>query len=111
MIITKYPEWVKAQLKIIDERIEEIYREYMNVKMKPDDAMRIKRNLAERIKPFVDEKVRLISNSCPTYIVGPDDCEDFEEIFEETFEHHWEMMDDIEREEYNALWSESEGKK
>ena len=69
MIITKYPEWVEAQLKIIDERIEEIYREYMNVKVKPDDAMRIKRNLAERIKPFVDEKVRLISNSCPTYIV------------------------------------------
>jgi len=40
------------------------------------------------------------------YIIAPDDCEDFEE----TFEHHWEMMDDIEREEYNALWSESEGK-
>jgi len=69
MIITKYPEWVEAQLKIIDERIEEIYREHMNVKMKPDDAMRIKRNLAERIKPFVDEKVRLISNSYPTYIL------------------------------------------
>lgn len=38
------------------------------------------------------------------YIVSPDDCEDFEE----TFEHHWEMMDDIEREEYNALYSEGE---
>lgn len=38
------------------------------------------------------------------YIVAPDDCEDFEE----TFEHHWEMMDDIEREEYNALHLESE---
>lgn len=69
MIITKYPEWVEAQLKIIDERIEEIYREYMNVKFKPDDAMRIKQNLAESIKPLVDEKVRLISNSCPTYIL------------------------------------------
>lgn len=32
------------------------------------------------------------------YIIAPDDCEDFEE----TFEHHWEMMDDIEREEWNA---------
>lgn len=36
------------------------------------------------------------------YIIAPDDCEDFEE----TFEHHWEMMDDIEREEY--LRAESE---
>lgn len=40
------------------------------------------------------------------YIVAPNDCEDFEE----TFEHHWEMMDDIEREEYNALYAESEDK-
>lgn len=30
------------------------------------------------------------------------ECEDFEE----TFEHHWEMMDDIEREEYNLAESE-----
>lgn len=33
-----------------------------------------------------------------------DECEDFEE----TFDHHWEMMDDIEREEY--IKAESEGK-
>ena len=38
------------------------------------------------------------------YILSPDDCEDYEE----TFEHHWEMMDDIEREEYNALYTESD---
>lgn len=38
------------------------------------------------------------------YIVAPDDCEEFEE----TFEHHWEMMDDIEREEYNSYMAESE---
>ena len=38
------------------------------------------------------------------YIVAPDDCEDFEE----TFEHHWEMMDDIEREEYSSYDAESE---
>ena len=38
------------------------------------------------------------------YIVAQDDCEEFEE----TFEHHWEMMDDIEREEFNALYAESE---
>ncbi len=68
MIITKYPEWIEVQLKIIDKRIEEIYREYMNVKLKPDEAMRVKQNLYKRIEPFVDEKVRLISNSCPTYI-------------------------------------------
>ena len=41
------------------------------------------------------------------YIVAPDDCEDFEG----TFEYHWEMMDDIEREEYNALFAESEEEK
>ena len=69
MIITKYPEWVEAQLKIIDERIEEIYREYMNVNVNPNDAMRIKRNFTERIRPFVDEKARGTLNSCPTYIV------------------------------------------
>lgn len=72
MIKTKYPEWVEAQLKIIDERIEEIYREYMDVKVEPDTAMQIKLNLAESIKPFVDEKVRLILNSCPTYILDLD---------------------------------------
>ena len=69
MIITKYPEWVEAQLKILDERIEEIYREYMDVEVRPDDAMRIKQNLAEAIKPLMDEKVRLITNSYPTYII------------------------------------------
>lgn len=69
MIIAKYPEWVEAQLKILDERIEEIYREYSELKVRPDDAIRIKKNLYERTKPFVYEKVRLIANSCPTYIV------------------------------------------
>ena len=69
MVIVKYPEWVEAQLKILDERIEEIYREYAKIKVRPDEAMRIKKNLYERTKPFVDEKVRLIANSYPTYIV------------------------------------------
>ena len=36
------------------------------------------------------------------YIVAPDDCEDFEE----SFEHRWKMMDDIEREEYFEKESE-----
>lgn len=69
MIVVKYPEWVEAQLKILDERIEEIYREYAKLKVRPDEAMRIKKNLYEQTKPFVDEKVRLIANCCPTYIV------------------------------------------
>lgn len=68
MMITKYPVWVEDQLKILDERIENIYREFGEMKVKPDEAMRLKRDLYERIKPFVDEKVRLISNSTPTYI-------------------------------------------
>lgn len=69
MITVKYPEWVEAQLKILDERIEEIYRQYADLKFKPQEAMRIKRNLYEQTKPFVDEKVRLISNCCPKYMV------------------------------------------
>lgn len=78
MVIVKYPEWIEAQLKILDERIEEIYREYAELKVRPDDAMRIKKNLYERTKPFVDEKVRLIANCCPTYIVDIAESEDKE---------------------------------
>lgn len=70
MIVVKYPDWVEAQLKILDERINEIYQSYTDKKFRPDDAMRIKRNLYELTKPFVDEKVRLITNCCPTYIVN-----------------------------------------
>ena len=69
MVTVKYPEWVEAQLKILDECIEKIYREYAEIKVRPDEAMQIKKNLYERTKPFVDEKVRLIANSHPTYIV------------------------------------------
>lgn len=70
MIVVKYPDWVEAQLKILDERIEEIYRAYAEIEVRrPDEAMRIKKNLYERIKPFVDEKVRLTTNCCPTYMV------------------------------------------
>lgn len=69
MIVTKYPDWIEAQLKILDERIESIYKAYGELKFRPDEAMRIKNNLYKQIQPFVDEKVRLIANSCPTYIV------------------------------------------
>jgi hypothetical protein len=78
MITVKYPEWIEAQLKILDERIEEIYREYAEIKVRPDEAMRIKKNLYERTKPFVDEKVRLITNCCPTYIVDVAESEEEE---------------------------------
>ena len=70
MIVTKYPEWVEAQLQILDERIAEIYQEYSEIKVTSYiDNERLKRNYYERIKPFVDEKVRLIKNSYPTYII------------------------------------------
>lgn len=70
MFEVKYPEWVEVQLKILDERIEEIYREYANIKVRPDEAMQIKKYVYELTKHYVDEKVRLISNCCPTYIVN-----------------------------------------
>ena len=73
MIITKYPEWVEDQLKILDERIEEIYQEFASLEVRPSEAIRIKRNVYEKIKSLVDEKVRLISNSCPRYIINSTD--------------------------------------
>lgn len=69
MVIVKYPELVEVQLKILDERIAEIYQEYAKIKVRPDAAIQIKKNLQEQIKPFVDEKVRLITNCCPIYIM------------------------------------------
>lgn len=69
MIIAKYPEHIEAQLKILDEKIEEIYRNYASMKFRPDEAVRIKANLHKAIEPFVNEKVRLIQNSVPKYVV------------------------------------------
>ena len=80
MIQTKYPDWVEAQIQIIDEQIERMYKEaddYIN--LRPDvftdykEMQRLHRNLHERTKPLVDEKVRLIMNSCPTYTISQDD--------------------------------------
>lgn len=74
MIITKYPEHIEAQLKRIDEQIANIYEnelpkeptvEFVDVR----NIERIKRNLYERTKPLLDEKVRLIESSYPTYII------------------------------------------
>ena len=43
-------------------------------------------------KQMADCRYCVNADDCQ-HIVAPDDCEDFEE----TFEHHWEKMDDIER--------------
>ena len=73
MIITKYPDWVEDQLKILDDKILDIYREFNEMKVRPDEVLKLKQNLYEAIKPYVDEKVRLISNSVPTYIFNGDE--------------------------------------
>ena len=74
MIITKYPEHIEAQLKILDEEIARIYEEEYPKEAKAEftdirNIERIKRNIYERTKPLLDEKVRLITNSVPTYII------------------------------------------
>lgn len=74
MIITKYPEHIEAQLKRIDEQIANIYEQELPKDSKAEfidvrNVERIKRNLYERTKPLLDEKVRLIESSYPTYIV------------------------------------------
>lgn len=76
MIITKYPEHIEAQLKRLDEEIARIYEEELLKKDKAEfmdmrNIERIKRNLYERTKPLLDEKVRLITNSVPTYTIDP----------------------------------------
>ena len=76
MIIAKYPEHIEAQLKILDELIAKIYEDELPKEVNAEFAdvrniERIKRNIYERTKPFVDEKVRLINSSVPTYIVDP----------------------------------------
>lgn len=74
MIITKYPDYVEDQLIILDEKIMKIHTEEMQrcdiAKIRNvEEQERIKRNIFERTKPLVDEKVRLITNCVPTYIV------------------------------------------
>lgn len=81
MIITKYPEWVEIQLKQLDKQIEEIYKqelgEYANevsnkvTLINYQELQRKQKICQERIKPYLDEKVRLITNSVPTYIIDP----------------------------------------
>ena len=75
MIVTKYPDYVQAQLDYLDGKIFEIYAEEMPKERETsaiqdiENLERVKRNIAERIRPLLDEKVRLITNCKPTYIV------------------------------------------
>ena len=80
MIQTKYPDWVEAQIQLIDEQIERMYKETNDyIHQSPDgftnykEMQRLQRNLYERTRPLVDEKVRLMMNSCPTYTISQDD--------------------------------------
>lgn len=79
MIIPVYPEHIQAQLDLLDEQIARIYAEELPAEPKcasdcffiPNvvEVERIKKNLQRRIQPLLDEKVRLIQNSCPKYVV------------------------------------------
>ncbi len=82
MIQVKYPDWVEAQIQLIDEQIERMYKEAEEyIHQNPDllgftnykEMQRVQRNLYERTRPLVDEKVRLIMNSHPTYTISQDD--------------------------------------
>ena len=73
MIKVVYPEWVQIQLDILDEHISNIYEnamlEFEKTVITYEDALRLERETHERIRPFVNEKCRLIQNCCPKYII------------------------------------------
>ena len=73
MIRVEYPEHIQAQLDQLDEKIAEIYAEELPKKdgvlfCNVQERERKKRQLYERIRPLIDEKVRLIQNSYQKYI-------------------------------------------
>lgn len=78
MIITKYPDYVEDQLKMLDEKIAEIYKQETPKDITTVSVQNVyeierrKQLIYERVKPLLDEKVRLIQNSCPSYIVSID---------------------------------------
>lgn len=76
MIITKYSEEVEKRLQELDKQIAKVYEEETPkntaTEMTYENIQRAKRIIYERTKPLIDEKVRLISNDCPTYIVKQD---------------------------------------
>lgn len=75
MIETIYPENIRAQLNILDEMIAKVYEDELSTETGVTDIKnieeerRIKKALYEKIRPLVNEKVRLIQNSCPAYII------------------------------------------
>ena len=74
MIETVYPKHIQAQLDLLDEKIAEIYKEELPKEntatiMNITEIERKKKILYERTRPLLDEKVRLIQNSVPKYII------------------------------------------
>ena len=73
MIITKYSEEVEKRIAELDKQIAKIYEEETPKNTAMDwtyeNIERAKRIIYERTKPLIDEKVRIITNSNPTYIV------------------------------------------
>lgn len=74
MIITKYPEAIELQLKLIDKAINTIYGMYIpserDIKsLAYEDLIKLKKDIYDHTKPLLDEKVRLVETSFPTYIV------------------------------------------
>lgn len=76
MIITKYPEEVERKLAELDKLIAKVYEEETPkntaTELTYENIEREKRIIYERTKPLIDEKVSIINNSYPTYIVNPD---------------------------------------
>ena len=73
MIITKYPEEVEKRLTELDKQIAKVYKEETPkntaTEMTYENIEKAKRIIYERTKPLIDEKVRIINNSFPTYIL------------------------------------------
>lgn len=76
MIITKYPEEVERKLAELDKLIAKVYEEETPkntaTELTYENIERAKRIIYERTKTLIDEKVSIINNSYPTYIVNPD---------------------------------------
>lgn len=74
MIETIYPEHIQAQLDLLDEMIVKVYedelpKENATTVMNITEIERKKKILYERTRPLLEEKVRLIENSCPKYVI------------------------------------------
>lgn len=74
MIETIYPEHIQAQLDLLDEMIVKVYEDELPKEnaitvMNITEIERKKKILYERTRPLLEEKVRLIQNSCPKYVI------------------------------------------